>query len=353
MENENSEESRNDTQYISLLSVISCIAVVILHLNGCFWKFGDSKSHWPSAVAIESIFYFAVPVFFMISGATLIDYMDRYSTAVFFRKRFVKTLIPFLFWSIMGLLVHLFFLHDITADQLSLKEIYNGIFSYTYVDVYWFFRPLFIIYLCMPLFAATVKEKRKEVFLYLFIAAFILDFLMPLIRSVFHPGIVMPLTTVVAGYYIIFIIAGYLISHYEVDFRLRILIYILGTAGFLMQSLGTYVYSMKDGAINQLFKGYTAVPAILQGLMVFMLGKTVGARLLKKKAFAKVIGFLKDYTFPVYLLHWFIIKGLLHFFEINTYSILWRIGGVIPVLIISILITAVLRKLHVGKWLLP
>ncbi len=35
---------------------------------------------WVSANLLETIFYFALPVFFMISGATLLDYRSKYST---------------------------------------------------------------------------------------------------------------------------------------------------------------------------------------------------------------------------------------------------------------------------------
>ena len=73
------------TAYLTLLSVISMIAVVILHANGCFWAFSTDR-YWVTANCIESVFYFAVPIFFMISGATLLDYRDRYDTRVFVKS---------------------------------------------------------------------------------------------------------------------------------------------------------------------------------------------------------------------------------------------------------------------------
>lgn len=82
-------------KYITVLSVLSCIAVVYLHINDCFWNF-SYENYWISANIIESIFYFAVPVFFMISGCTLIDYRNKYSTKIYFKKRINKTLIPFI-----------------------------------------------------------------------------------------------------------------------------------------------------------------------------------------------------------------------------------------------------------------
>ena len=52
---------------------------------------------------IESVFYSAVPVFFMITGATLMDCRKRYSTAVFLKKRFTRTVIPYLGWVLFEL----------------------------------------------------------------------------------------------------------------------------------------------------------------------------------------------------------------------------------------------------------
>ena len=65
----------NPTDYITLLSVVACIAVIIIHTNGI------AVSNWEyfvSETVVESIFIFAVPIFMMISGANLMDYSERY-----------------------------------------------------------------------------------------------------------------------------------------------------------------------------------------------------------------------------------------------------------------------------------
>ena len=87
--------------YLSLMSIISAFAVVMLHTNGCFWSFSTER-YWVTANIIESVMYFAVPVFFMITGATLIDYRERYSTKQYVEKRIQKTVVPFLIWSVIG-----------------------------------------------------------------------------------------------------------------------------------------------------------------------------------------------------------------------------------------------------------
>lgn len=75
--------------YITVLNVISALSVVGLHTNGCFWEFSRER-WWFTANIIESVLYFAVPVFFMITGATLLDYAKRCDTKTFFIRRLKK-----------------------------------------------------------------------------------------------------------------------------------------------------------------------------------------------------------------------------------------------------------------------
>ena len=71
--------------YIQILGVIACLAVVAMHVNGCFWQFSYDR-YWITANIIECICYFAVPIFFMISGATLLNYRKRYTSGIFQKK---------------------------------------------------------------------------------------------------------------------------------------------------------------------------------------------------------------------------------------------------------------------------
>ena len=79
--------------YYDLLNVVSCLGVVALHCNGYVHTYA-LDSAWHQALVFEVLFYFSVPVFVMLSGATLMSYRERYRTKKFFRKRFVRTVIP-------------------------------------------------------------------------------------------------------------------------------------------------------------------------------------------------------------------------------------------------------------------
>ena len=94
----------NKEYYIDTLTILSCIAVVYLHANGIFWTHPSGRL-WLTSNVIESFFYFAVPVFFMISGATLLEYRQRYSTLTFIKKRFLRAFVPFISWSLFAIVV--------------------------------------------------------------------------------------------------------------------------------------------------------------------------------------------------------------------------------------------------------
>ena len=177
------------TQYISVLNAVSAIAVVMLHTNGCFWNFSRER-YWITANMIGSVLYFAVPVFFMISGATLIDYKKRYNTKTFFQKRIRKTVIPFIAWSFIGIIfcISKFGGNSIEISQVfppNLHFIFSGILYTSIISFYWFFIPLFGIYLSLPLFASVEESEKKTVFIYLVILGFILNNLLPFLNTVF------------------------------------------------------------------------------------------------------------------------------------------------------------------------
>ena len=303
--------------YITLLSVISAIAVVCLHTNGCFWSFSKER-YWFTANIIECVFFFAVPIFFMITGVTLIDYQEKYSTKEYFKKRINKTFIPFIIWSLIGLLFNMFAEKSISINDIDIKYIFNGIFSTSFTVIYWFFTSLFIIYLCIPLFSSVEKAKKKSTFLYLVIVGIIFNSLLPFINNVFNLGLYLPITVLVASGYLIYPLLGYLLDRIELTKKQKIIIYIVGIIGLLMHIIGTYKLSMDAGKIIDTYKGYTNIPCIMYSVAIFVLLKDIGNRITNYK----IINVIGKYTFPIYLMHWYVLRIFVKLFSINTQNIL-------------------------------
>ena len=270
---------RQKIEYITLLNVLSAIAVVCLHTNGCFWTF-SREPYWFTANIIECVFYFAVPVFFMISGATLIDYKERYSTGQFMVRRIKKTVIPFVAWSLIGLLANLL-MDNVRVSDLSVKYIVNGILGTSIIGIYWFFPALFCVYLCIPLFASVEERDKKKVFSYLTILCFAVNCFVPFINTVCHSKLEWPFSIGVGSGYLLYLLIGYLLNKYDLNTKERKLIYLCAVIGLLMHIVGTYRLSMESGVIIRTFKGYNNVPCILYSVGIWVFFKEHGSSIMR------------------------------------------------------------------------
>lgn len=338
--------------YLSLMEVVCALAVVGLHTNGVFWQFSTAR-YWLTANIIECVFYFAVPIFFMMTGVTLIDFNKRYGLKTYFRKRFQKVIIPFIFWSLMGLVYRLI-IHSIHLRDLSLTYIINGIFSTSFISIYWFFVPLICIYFCIPLFSAVNDDKKLTIFKYVAGIAFLINSLIPFVLRIIWGGTgSYSLNVMVGSNYLIYVLLGYILSRITLTKKLRYKIFALAIAGLLAHIIGTYYLSIHAGKIIDIYKGYLNVPCILYSLGIFVFLKRESDHLMAIKMAASIINFLKPYTFAIYLLQWFFMDILVWHLHVNAYSIIYRLGGIILVTVLCVITTYIIRKLPFGKIILP
>lgn len=147
-------------KYINVLNVIACIAVVFIHADEAFWTF-SYESYWIFANIVHCVLLFCVPIFFMISGCNIIDYRERYSTKDFAKKRFCKTFIPYIAWSLIALAIRILSKRA-TISELSFSSILINIFNNKSVSIYWFFIPLFAVYLCIPVISLITPPFVKK-----------------------------------------------------------------------------------------------------------------------------------------------------------------------------------------------
>lgn len=337
-----SNESSN-LFYITVLNVISTLAVVGLHTNGCFWEFSKER-WWFTANIIESVLYFAVPVFFMITGATLLDYTKRCDTKTFFIRRLKKTVIPFVFWSLVALLFQIYFFKRISWNVITIDYLVDGVLNTKFNSLYWFFPPLFGLYLSIPLFASLEKSKKIAVLKYLAGSCFLLNCLIPFLLTVFKIKIHFPIVIVVGSGYLLYLILGYLFNRLDFSKTEKGIIYLLAFLGLLLHICGTYFLSMEAGKIIGTYKGYNNVPCILYSIGIFLFVKE-NVRRLNTVSIRGGLELLNDYTFSIYLLHWFVMSLLIRAFHIDTHSIVYRVGGIFLVSIICVCITWVIRKI--------
>ena len=337
--------------FLTVLSVTASLAVVFLHANGIFWQFDAAGTQWFSANIIECVFYFAVPVFFMISGANLIDYRERYSTREYCLKRFRKTVVPLLAWTALGTLYRIA-IREIPLSSVTVGFLVKGFFSNSLVNVYWFFFPLFCVYACIPLLSAVEKEKRVPVFSGLAVVCFAVNCLIPFLINVTGLPVTWPFSVSVGSGYLLHVLIGYLLTKKTPPRPLCAAIWVLALLGLALHAVGTYRLSMAAGKIVSTYKGYYSVPCVLYSTGVFLGGKQLAPRLLRFRPVSRAFTVLGQYTFSFYLIHWYILHTLA-LTGLPTESLAYRLLIPFPVCLLCAGIAFLLRKIPVVRHIVP
>ena len=147
--------------WIDALNILACFAVVVLHCTtSVFINKGDFR--WQCDVLLQSLFIFAVPVFFMISGANLLGYRARYDARTFFEKRLRKVAFTLVVASIIMYVAEPIIRQLLIGEPIaiSLGGFISGFLHNEICNVYWFFYAIIILYAVTPIFSLIAQNKK-------------------------------------------------------------------------------------------------------------------------------------------------------------------------------------------------
>lgn len=161
--------------WIDRLRVTACFLVMLTHSTEPFYLGGEgsliltrSDAVW---AAVMDVFSRAAVVLFVIASSYL-QFPLHYDTGTFFRRRAVRILIPFFFWT----LVYALFWGE------PVQNLQNLIWNFNYAAGHlWFVYMLIGVYLIMPLLSPWAeKVSKRELQIYIGICLF--TTLIPIIR---------------------------------------------------------------------------------------------------------------------------------------------------------------------------
>ena len=346
---------KNLTQYVlyfDLLNIVACVCVVAMHCNGLVHTYSDARC-WKTSLIVETAAYWAVPVFFMLTGATLMDYRERYSTKEYFIKRFIKTAIPFVVWSMIFLALKVQ-AGDIAGSSLNVLVIFRMIINNEILAMYWFFFALFAVYFAIPVVSAIPKEKRTVIFNYVIIYAIcfisVLPVILPLIGIPFNGA----LSPAICGGYLLFVILGYQLTKVELSRKVRIIIYLCGVGGWAIRFFSTLVLSQKLGSIYKGFWEYSSFPTVAFAIAVFVWFQYHDwGRILQKQKLVRIVRHVSSASFGIYLIHWLFIWKLPGLFGISTASWQWRTIGALCIYALTLLCVSGMKKIYLIRKIVP
>lgn len=145
-------------QYIDLLKCVSIYFICLYHFGNIFPK-SDEDFIKTLLMIISSC---AVPIFFMCSGAVLLNKSINYKIYI---KKIIKIVILTIAWALLTVL----FLTMIRHETISLIEIIKIVAEWrvNWVNHLWFLHAMLVIYLVYPMLKAIFDTNIKYTYLFL------------------------------------------------------------------------------------------------------------------------------------------------------------------------------------------
>lgn len=344
-----SSKGKTRYQYIDVLNILACLCVVFMHCNGIVHSYENTRA-WKESMIVETVAYWAVPVFFMISGATLLGYRDKYSTTVFLKKRMVKTVIPFVIWTVINIVFKT--VTGLMEPDFSVSGIISMFNNTTAESVYWFFIPLFMVYLSMPV-VSLLKDNRR-VLVYIAGTAFLIYSVYPMFCRLTgvsqNSAVILP----VAGGYMLFVVLGYLFSTGKYGRGTRIFAYVLGIFGIAVRYGSTLFLSERRGELAQDFWGYLNFPSVFLAAAVFLAVRYIPwEKVFKTAKSQRIVSQIAGAGFGVYLMHMIVYRILEHLTGLGAHSYLWRFGMPFVIYFICVAAVLIVKKIPVLKHIVP
>ena len=332
--------------FLDILNIIAIISVIALHMNGIVHVYYEGRS-WATSLIVECLCYFAVPIFFMISGANLLNYREKYDTNTFFKKRFLKVIIPSIFW------ITIMIIWKLSLNQLEIKDIadlFNVIFTNKEEGTYYFIWEILGVYLTLPIISKIIEDKSNNKLLWYFVIVFLIfNSLLPYLFSIINVTYNQAFSLRIGGYFI-FVVLGYLLLNTDIKKKYRIILYILGILCVVFRYTMTFFLSRKYGMLDKSTWGYLEFHSIIWACSVFVFFKYLNLEKIKNNSkLCKIIKRISNCSFGIYLIHLIIKYYETKLFNLNIYSWEYRTIGIISTYLISLLIIMILKKIPIIK----
>lgn len=322
--------------YIEYLRVIAMLAVVAIHV--CIAALGNfnNYSQFDAVLyaSVRNIFHFAVPIFFMISGALILSPDRELPLKKLLRRYLLK----------YGFVIVVFgwFFAAIERYFVS-KKMSIDLFTGSFLDMLtgkswdhmWYMYALFGTMLVVPILRWVAKHCQKSYMCYFLVVFSLFLTVLPVVEYYlqFKLGVTLPFNSI----YCFYMLLGYWIDHEDIRISKKISVAIMAVL-FPVIIVLTVLQQIYQFDTEVLFAYFSPVMGVLS-VSIFSFFRNM-EKTLSAKETPVLIKFLGKYSFGVYIIHMFWINiayKLLKFdpFQFNAvagFFILWIIVSLLSVL---------------------
>lgn len=332
-----SESNQRDAS-LDALRITATFCVVLLHVSAKVWvKEPIGSESWITATFFDSLVRWCAPAFVMISGSLLMG-SDKPARV---RERFLKIVLLYVVWS--GFYSLIDWLE--TGDWgHALKHFVEGHYHL------WYLYMIGGIFLILPLL--KLLAKKKEYLQYYVVLAVLFNFLFPQVIQVVslysrswyrilefafqEVGV-----NAVLGYSGYFVL-GYLLYHYGVSKRGRLIMYLFGIAGVAVTFLGTKYYTETTLKLQEVFFSNFTINVLATSIAVFVLFKQWDV----PQRWGKHLRTFSSYCLGIYLIHPIVLEALELYDPYLPEQIILR---TLIAFVLSAIITRLLKMIPVIK----
>lgn len=344
----------NRILWIDLIKVVAAFAVVLLHSAApILYEFGKIDAlHWQYGNIYDSAVRMCVPLFFMVSGALLLNQKEE-PLKVFLTKRLHKVIIPLIAWSLIYILIKKIFGNQ---DLNVIQHMFEGLVVKQYFHL-WFLYTIIGLYLFVPFLKIIIHNSSKEIHVYFVVLWIVAVSIIPLLNKFAELDITIPNHMPMMAGYVGYFVLGFLLSQMQLSKKILYIFIVLALISTLFTVVGTDYLTHKQNKFDGWFYGYLSISTLIQSISYFIilkyLGKSSWWENCKLQSAAYIVS---SASLGIYLIHPIILEVLkrIGMHALNGNNTLYIVPLVALVtFFISFIIVIIMQKIPVVKKIVP
>ncbi|HBF7094557.1 TPA: acyltransferase [Clostridioides difficile] len=350
--------------YLDFIKVLAIYFVCFYHYNNFNTDFLSNPSiSTYLSYFIKGIASTGVPLFFMVSGALMLN--RNYNLNKHIRK-IINIIILTIIWGMITLLI----LSPIKGNSYSIPGFVKALWTWEQdtINHLWFLQTLVCVYILYPLIKEVYDIEGKKVLNYILIVIFIFTFgnvLLNMVANIVESILGINYITnhefnffnnfnLFRGFYaytlVYFIVGALLLEKLKNDMRINvnqiIMIFIIGISTLFLY--GVMMSNSNKEVYGTVWNGYDTIMTLLMCISIFILSYISNSKLDKLSSVVQLIG---ENTLGIYFVHRMVGSILKPYYITLTFStsIISNLVFGIVVMAMSLIITLVLKRIPIIK----
>ena len=252
--------------YLDVLKSMAIFAVVLLHQSGTDVRNMTLDNFtWMANNFYFTISHFGVPLFVMVSGALLLSSTKNYDILSWYKKAFLRIILPLFIWSVI------YYIYRTPLEHLSLSTFFIKFMSDKVSGHFWFLYMIFGIYLSLPFIRAALKDINDKTLNILLFIWFIIYIISPMTNYFFHLKV--NIQEYIISLYIGYFLLGYLLHKIEITYKVYLISILILIISMLTTVFGTYFLKTSSEKLINILWLNKSLPIFLITNTIFIIVK--------------------------------------------------------------------------------